>query len=87
MSQATHPLSTEQSSFGFLSRTWHGLVAAFRAVEATPLGNLLLANVWPAYVFALPLAARIYSVTRLTHPTSGYWPNPVPSSTAAEPAP
>jgi len=45
-------------------------VAAFRAVEATPLGNLLLANVWPAYVFALPLAARIYSVTRLTHPTS-----------------
>jgi protein-S-isoprenylcysteine O-methyltransferase Ste14 len=34
-------------------------VSSFRAVEATPMGSLLLGNVWPAYVFALPLAARI----------------------------
>ena len=40
-------------------RLWQWLVAAFREVEATPLGGMLLENVWPAYVFALPLAARI----------------------------
>jgi protein-S-isoprenylcysteine O-methyltransferase Ste14 len=37
-------------------------VALFRAVEATPLGAMLLGNVWPAYVFALPLAARIWGL-------------------------
>jgi protein-S-isoprenylcysteine O-methyltransferase Ste14 len=39
---------------------WRWLVWSFRAVEATPIGGLLLGNVWPAYVFALPLAARIW---------------------------
>lgn len=35
-------------------------MASFRSVEATPVGGLLLGNVWPAYVFALPLAARVW---------------------------
>jgi protein-S-isoprenylcysteine O-methyltransferase Ste14 len=39
---------------------WQWLVSSFRAVEATPIGGLLLGNVWPAYVFALPLAARVW---------------------------
>jgi protein-S-isoprenylcysteine O-methyltransferase Ste14 len=43
-------------------RLWRWLVAAFRDVEKTPLGSLLLGNVWPAYVFALPLAARIWGL-------------------------
>jgi protein-S-isoprenylcysteine O-methyltransferase Ste14 len=42
-----------------LGRLWHAFVGAFRAVEATPMGGMLLGNVWPAYVFALPLAARV----------------------------
>jgi protein-S-isoprenylcysteine O-methyltransferase Ste14 len=37
-------------------------VASFRAVEATTLGGMLLGNVWPAYVFALPLAARVWGL-------------------------
>src|SRR5579864_3390159 len=40
-------------------RLWQWLVAAFREVEGTRLGGVLLGNVWPAYVFALPLAARV----------------------------
>jgi protein-S-isoprenylcysteine O-methyltransferase Ste14 len=44
-------------------RLWHSVVAAFRAVEATTWGGLLLGNVWPAYVFALPLAARVWGVS------------------------
>jgi protein-S-isoprenylcysteine O-methyltransferase Ste14 len=31
---------------------------------------LLLGNVWPAYIFALPLAARIWSVARTAPPES-----------------
>jgi protein-S-isoprenylcysteine O-methyltransferase Ste14 len=42
-----------------LARLWHALVGAFRAVEATSIGGILLGNLWPAYVFALPLAARV----------------------------
>ena len=47
-----------------LTRAWRGLVATFRELEATPWGGLLLGNVWPAYVFALPLAARVWNVSR-----------------------
>ena len=45
-----------------VTSVWRGLVAAFREVEATPWGGLLLGNVWPAYVFALPLAARLWNL-------------------------
>jgi protein-S-isoprenylcysteine O-methyltransferase Ste14 len=47
-----------------LTRAWRGLVASFRDVEATTWGGLLLGNVWPAYVFALPLAARVWNLSR-----------------------
>jgi protein-S-isoprenylcysteine O-methyltransferase Ste14 len=50
------------SSLTAAGRLWHALVHAFREVEATPLGGLLLDNVWPAYVFALPLAARVWGL-------------------------
>ena len=33
-----------------------------REVEATPWGGLVLGNVWPAYMFALPLGARIWGL-------------------------
>lgn len=46
-------------------RLWQWLVAAFRDVENTHLGSLLLGNVWPAYVFALPLAARVWGLTHV----------------------
>lgn len=39
----------------------NSVVGAWRAVEATHWGGLLLVNVWPAYLFALPLAARVWS--------------------------
>lgn len=42
------------------------MVASFRAVEATPWGSRLLGNVWPAYVFALPLAARVWGFLHLS---------------------
>ena len=51
--------STAQSTIGPL-RAWQWLVRAFRDVESTPMGGLLLGNVWPAYLFALPLAARLW---------------------------
>jgi protein-S-isoprenylcysteine O-methyltransferase Ste14 len=44
------------------STVWQRLVAAFRDVERTRLGAVLLGNVWPAYVFALPLAARVWGL-------------------------
>jgi protein-S-isoprenylcysteine O-methyltransferase Ste14 len=44
------------------TRLWQKLVAAFRDVERTSMGALLLGNVWPAYVFALPLAARVWGL-------------------------
>ena len=47
-----------------MTRAWRGLVASFRDVEATTWGGLLLGNVWPAYVFALPLAARVWNLSR-----------------------
>jgi protein-S-isoprenylcysteine O-methyltransferase Ste14 len=39
------------------------LVRQWRALEATSLGGLLLGNVWPAYLFALPLGARVWGLT------------------------
>jgi protein-S-isoprenylcysteine O-methyltransferase Ste14 len=33
-------------------------------VEATSWGGLLLGNVWPAYLFALPLSARVWSLAQ-----------------------
>ena len=41
---------------------WNRLVALHREVEATPWGALLLGNLWPAYLFALPLGARVWSL-------------------------
>jgi protein-S-isoprenylcysteine O-methyltransferase Ste14 len=40
---------------------WARLVGLHREVEATRWGGLLLGNVWPAYLFALPLGARIWN--------------------------
>lgn len=42
---------------------WQWLVSAFRDVERTRLGGILLGNIWPAYIFALPLAARLWILT------------------------
>jgi protein-S-isoprenylcysteine O-methyltransferase Ste14 len=41
---------------------WDRLVGLHREVEATPWGGLLLGNIWPAYLFALPLGARVWNV-------------------------
>jgi protein-S-isoprenylcysteine O-methyltransferase Ste14 len=51
-------------------RAWQWLVAAFRDVESTSMGSLLLVNVWPAYVFALPLAARAWGLLHAQRPDS-----------------
>lgn len=51
--------------------TWRGLVRTYRDVEDTPWGRLLLANVWPAYLFALPLAAKVWGfIGRLRDPVA-----------------
>lgn len=44
-------------------RAWRVVVDAYHAVEATRWGELLLGNVWPAYVFAMPLGARILNLS------------------------
>jgi protein-S-isoprenylcysteine O-methyltransferase Ste14 len=49
---------------------WEAIVGSFRAVEATRFGGLLLGHVWPAYVFALPLAARTWSLLHM-RPAAG----------------
>jgi protein-S-isoprenylcysteine O-methyltransferase Ste14 len=41
-------------------------------VEATPLGGVLLGNLWPAYVFALPLIVRAWSLLHVP-PLSGLY--------------
>jgi protein-S-isoprenylcysteine O-methyltransferase Ste14 len=46
------------------TNVWQRLVAAFRDVERTRMGALLLGNVWPAYIFALPLAVRVWGLLR-----------------------
>jgi protein-S-isoprenylcysteine O-methyltransferase Ste14 len=43
---------------------WKRLVRLQREVEATRWGGLVLGNVWPAYLFALPLSARIWNFAR-----------------------
>jgi protein-S-isoprenylcysteine O-methyltransferase Ste14 len=68
VSHNTRQLSTQHSALSALGRAWRALVAAFRSVESTPFGALLLGNVWPAYVFALPLAARIWGLSRSLRP-------------------
>jgi protein-S-isoprenylcysteine O-methyltransferase Ste14 len=53
-------VSSPRTSVSGLPSLWQRLVAAFQDVERTPLGGMLLGNLWPAYVFALPLAARLW---------------------------
>lgn len=43
---------------------WNRLVRLQREAEATRWGGLVLGNVWPAYLFALPLSARIWNFAR-----------------------
>jgi protein-S-isoprenylcysteine O-methyltransferase Ste14 len=43
---------------------WRTLVGWHRDLEATSWGSLVLGNVWPAYLFALPLAARIWALSQ-----------------------
>src|SRR6266508_239014 len=54
-------------------RLWRALVTLHRDIEATAWGSLVLSNVWPAYLFALPLAARVWSlvlsIRQSTQPT------------------
>jgi protein-S-isoprenylcysteine O-methyltransferase Ste14 len=57
-------LTTSNSVPHSILRVWHILVGAYRTVEATRWGNLLLGNVWPAYVFALPLGARVWGLAQ-----------------------
>lgn len=45
-----------------MGRLWHALVGMHREIETTAWGGVLLGNVWPAYLFALPLAARLWSL-------------------------
>src|SRR5215216_5056695 len=45
-----------------MGRLWRALVHVHREIENTPWGSVLLGNVWPAYLFALPLAARLWSL-------------------------
>jgi protein-S-isoprenylcysteine O-methyltransferase Ste14 len=57
----------------FVERLWRSLVHLHREIESTPWGGVVLGNVWPAYLFALPLAARLWSllqtVRQLREPT------------------
>ncbi len=57
---ARSPIPAPRSPIGI--RAWQALVTSFRAVEATGWGSLLLGNVWPAYIFALPLATRAWGL-------------------------
>jgi protein-S-isoprenylcysteine O-methyltransferase Ste14 len=56
-------LSPQFSVLSPLLRAWAKLVAVHRDIEATHWGALLLGNVWPAYLFALPLGARIWNLS------------------------
>jgi protein-S-isoprenylcysteine O-methyltransferase Ste14 len=53
-------LHTHSSANEATGRLWYAVVGSFRAVESTPIGGLLLGNLWPAYVFALPLGVRTW---------------------------
>jgi protein-S-isoprenylcysteine O-methyltransferase Ste14 len=45
-----------------LRRVWHALVRVHRQFESTTWGSIVLGNVWPAYLFALPLVARVWGL-------------------------
>lgn len=47
---------------------WEALVRLHRDIESTPWGAILLGNIWPAYVFALPLAARVVGLVQRPAP-------------------
>ncbi|HEY3063944.1 MAG TPA: isoprenylcysteine carboxylmethyltransferase family protein [Chloroflexota bacterium] len=51
-------------------RLWRALVSLHRDLEATSWGSLVLSNLWPAYIFALPLAARVWSLVQSIRQTS-----------------
>src|SRR5947208_1941793 len=55
-------LSRQFSARSPLLRVWRALVDGYHAVEATSWGDLLLGNVWPAYLFAMPLGARVWGL-------------------------
>jgi protein-S-isoprenylcysteine O-methyltransferase Ste14 len=57
-------------SLSTATRVWQQVVEGFRDVESTSWGGMLLGNVWPAYVFALPLAARIWEYLRTPRSTT-----------------
>jgi protein-S-isoprenylcysteine O-methyltransferase Ste14 len=57
-------LSPQSSVLSPLLSLWRKLVGLHREVEATKWGALVLGNVWPAYLFALPLGARIWNLAR-----------------------
>jgi protein-S-isoprenylcysteine O-methyltransferase Ste14 len=57
-------LSTQHSALSTLTGLWHKIVATFHDIEETRWGGLLLGNVWPAYLFALPLGARAWFLAR-----------------------
>ena len=56
---------------------WRLLVGWQREIEQTWWGAFLLGNVWPAYIFALPLFARVVNFVQMrpgdtTHQTAQY---------------
>ena len=68
----SHPSMTQMraSPRHVLTEPWDALVRLYRELESTRWGGLLLSNVWPAYVFALPLAARIWGMRGRPLPTT-----------------
>src|SRR5205823_6839715 len=55
-----------------ITRLWATCVGLYRALEATPWGGLVLGNAWPAYLFALPLSARVWSLAHAAPPESAH---------------
>src|SRR3982074_159460 len=60
----TDLLSHQSSVLSPLLSLWRKIVALHHEVEATKWGSLVLGNVWPAYLFALPLGARVWNLLR-----------------------
>jgi protein-S-isoprenylcysteine O-methyltransferase Ste14 len=52
-------------TFRAVVATFRAVVSRFRAVEATPLGSVLLGNLWPAYLFAVPLLMRAWGLVHM----------------------
>ncbi|MGI9148900.1 MAG: methyltransferase family protein [Chloroflexota bacterium] len=57
-------LSPHALVLGRVLRVWRALGAQYRSLEATRYGDWLLGNVWPAYLFAMPLGARVWALAR-----------------------